>query len=228
MKHLITCLVLGIAFAAGAQGTTIQEYPWNPDWNNDNFVGSSDLTGFLSAFGSEFGNPPEPCDYDGSDFEQLMFGVYEGTIILDSIFVEYQLQDSQTYFLVGCPDPITDTVVVSNSVMLESFTFASNNTYWRSHGYDYQGNYHSFQFEWNTLDGHYKIVLYNDLVHNSGYNSDGFFGSNQSTTPEVPLPLPSNWYLNADGIHFDNVWETWHWAYYANYLHILPYWHYAE
>ena len=60
MKHLMTLMALVVAVTAGAQGTTIHEYPWNPDWNNDNYIGSQDLTGFLSAFGSEFGNPPEP------------------------------------------------------------------------------------------------------------------------------------------------------------------------
>ena len=75
MKHLITCLALGIACAADAQSTTIHESPWNPDWNNDNFIGSSDLTGFLSAFGSEFGNPPEPCNYDGTALESFIFNI---------------------------------------------------------------------------------------------------------------------------------------------------------
>ena len=49
MKHLMTLMALVVAVTAGAQGTTIHEYPWNPDWNNDNYIGSQDLTGFLSA-----------------------------------------------------------------------------------------------------------------------------------------------------------------------------------
>ena len=65
----MTLMALVVAVTAGAQGTTIHEYPWNPDWNNDNFVGSHDLLGFLSAFGSQFGNPPEPCDYDGTPWK---------------------------------------------------------------------------------------------------------------------------------------------------------------
>jgi hypothetical protein len=111
--------------------------------------------------------------------------------------------------------------------MLDWFLFESNQNRWSMNGYDYQGNYHAFRFQWDTADGLYSIGLDNYLISN-GYTDDGFFGQWQSTTPQVPLPLPSNWYLNADGIHFDNVWETWHWPYYANYLHILPYWHYAE
>ena len=126
MKHLITCLALGIACAAGAQGTTIHEYPWNPDWNNDNYVGSSDLTGFLAAYGSEFGNPPEPCDYDGTPLEEFVISVLDGTIILDSIFVEYEIEDTGTYFLQGCPETVTDTIVYSGNSMLQPYSFGEN------------------------------------------------------------------------------------------------------
>ena len=39
MKHLITCLALGIAFAAGAQ-TGLVEFPYNPDADNDDMIGT--------------------------------------------------------------------------------------------------------------------------------------------------------------------------------------------
>ncbi|MDA8606930.1 hypothetical protein N9L13_07885 [Flavobacteriales bacterium] len=53
MKHLITCLALGIAFAAGAQ-TGLVEFPYNPDANNDDVIGINDLLELLSLFGGEF------------------------------------------------------------------------------------------------------------------------------------------------------------------------------
>ena len=65
MKYLLTAIACCLAVAC-YEGTTIHEYPFNPDWNNDNFVGVIDLLALLSAFGSEFGNSPEPCDYDGT------------------------------------------------------------------------------------------------------------------------------------------------------------------
>ena len=92
----MTLMALVVAVTAGAQGTTIHEYPWNPDWNNDNYIGSQDLTGFLSAFGSEFGNPPEPCDYDGTPLEEFIWHL-RWLNILDSIFIEYELEDVSTY-----------------------------------------------------------------------------------------------------------------------------------
>ena len=97
----MTLMALAFAFTAGAQGTTIHEYPWNPDSNNDNLIGVDDLLDFLPVFGDEFGNPPEPCDYDGTPLEEFDISVLDGTIILDSIFVEYEIEDTGTYFLPG-------------------------------------------------------------------------------------------------------------------------------
>ena len=48
MKHLMTLMALVVAVTAGAQGTSIHEYPWNPDSNNDNLIGVDDLLDFLS------------------------------------------------------------------------------------------------------------------------------------------------------------------------------------
>ena len=53
MKHLITCLALGIAFAAGAQ-TGLVQFPYNPDADNDDIIGINDLLELLSLFGGEF------------------------------------------------------------------------------------------------------------------------------------------------------------------------------
>ena len=35
------------------------------------FIGVDDLLDFLPVFGDEFGNPPEPCDYDGTPLEEF-------------------------------------------------------------------------------------------------------------------------------------------------------------
>ena len=86
----MTLMALVVAVTAGAQGTTIHEYPWNPDRNNDNLIGVDDLLDFLPVFGDEFGNPPEPCDYDGTPLEELWHG-FGWDIILDSMFIEYEV-----------------------------------------------------------------------------------------------------------------------------------------
>ena len=223
MKHLMTLLALVVAVTAGAQGTTIHEYPWNPDWNNDNFVGSSDLTGFLSAFGSEFGNPPEPCDYDGSSFEEWLFSVNDGTIILDSIFVEFELEDIATYYVSGCPDPITDTLIYAEAYMLDDI-FISQDGSWAA-----WNNFCELSHYFTANSGTYNIQFINYGLDETGFHADGFFGE-WAVTTSSELPLPSSWILDYDGLDFSGA--TWStnspWMSYANYLHILPYWHYAE
>ena len=223
----MTLLALVVAVTAGAQGTTIHEYPWNPDWNNDNFVGSSDLTGFLSAFGSEFGNPPEPCDYDGTPLEDLVIGIADGSIVLDSMFIEYELEDVSTYYVLGCPDPVTDTLTFSNSVMFnDGSTFSSSE--WQVQGWDSYGSIMRFHFHYNTSSGTYWFHLRTNAIYELGFINDGFFGGYQSSTENSPIPFPEGWYLDEEGIHIESGWDEGDWPYYATYLHILPYWHYAE
>jgi len=223
MKHLMTLMALVVAVTAGAQGTTIHEYPWNPDWNNDNYIGSQDLTGFLSAFGSEFGNPPEPCDYDGSSFEEWLFGINDGTIILDSIFVEFELEDVSSYFVSGCPDPITDTLIYADAFMLENINLEADGGW--SAGNSGFSIFHYFI----TSNGTYGMVMYNNAIDSYGFSADGFFGSSYVNTSSN-LPLPSTWILDEEGIDLSEaLWNSsTPWFSYANYLHILPYWHYAE
>jgi len=227
MKHVLTLMALVVAVTAGAQGTSIHEYPWNPDSNNDNLIGVDDLLDFLPVFGDEFGNPPEPCDYDGTPLEELMAGIINGDIILDSIFVEYQLEDVSTYYIAGCPDTITDTLILSNTAMLIGFDLMANG--WAITGYDAYGVYARFGIEFNATDGLYRLLLRSDFLHSAGFLNDGYFGgSYSSNTVFEAIPFPEEWYLDEEGIHIESGWDEFDWPYYANYLHILPYWHYAE
>jgi hypothetical protein len=213
--------------ACFGQGTAIHEYPWNPDWNNDNFVGSSDLTGFLSAYGSEFGNPPEPCDYDGTPFEELVFGIADGTIVLDSVFVEFELEDTQTYFLTGCPDPVTDTLIWNNNAVLNYL--GPHGEGWHLNGVDAYGSSFDMFFGVNNSNGTYRFIYNCNAMYTFDFYGDGFFGGGyQATTQFYPLPFPNGWYFDEEGMHITEGWTPDDWPYYANYLHILPYWHYAE
>ncbi len=225
----MTLLALVVAVTAGAQGTTIYEYPWNPDWDNDNFVGSSDLTGFLSAFGSEFGNPPEPCDYDGTDLEAFVGQIFSGELVIDSIFIEYEVQDISSYFVAGCPEEQTDTLVFAESIMLSegSFNLAGGWGYECDGVSDY-GGYTTNKIFFDGSSGHYTWKISAGSLGSLGFTSDGFFGSSSAETGDVSIPFPSEWYLDEYGIHIESGWDENDWPYYANYLHILPYWHYVE
>ena len=219
-------MALVFAVTAGAQGTTIHEYPWNPDSNNDNLIGVDDLMGLLSTYGTEFGNPPEPCDYDGTPLEDLVFGIADGSIILDSLFIEYELEDVSTYYVLGCPDPVTDTLIFSNSMMLENVYFSTD--YWECYGDDSYGHYFSLGFRYNASEGIYWWEAYNPALNNLGFYHDGFYGSYNASSEQNPIPFPDSWYLDEEGIHIESGFDDNEWLYYANYLHILPYWHYAE
>ena len=109
----MTLMALVVAVTAGAQGTTIHEYPWNPDSNNDNLIGINDLLDFLPVFGDEFGNPPEPCDYDGTPLEEC-----GGKVWFDSSWIQCSFEyDLKTFdiFSLDVLSNVTDTLYFSNS-----------------------------------------------------------------------------------------------------------------
>jgi hypothetical protein len=211
-------MALVVAVNAGAQGTTIYEYPWNPDSNNDNLIGVDDLLDFLPVFGDEFGNPPEPCDYDGTPLEEFLFNSLEGTVIIDSIFVQFEIENSFEYYVIGCPDPVADTVIYSDAVTLGPMYIlnTTNSTYFGLNGSPFVFRVYAYS------NGNYSVVLTNNYVQANFDNN--VFGSSQAITGSA-LPFPENWLFDDSGLHFDD-WSGW--LSYANYIHILPYWHYAE
>ncbi|MBT5148249.1 MAG: hypothetical protein HOM41_06770 [Flavobacteriales bacterium] len=223
MRYLLTLLLAALSLNAFSQNNAIHVYPWNPDANQDNEIGMGDLLSFLSVFGNEFGLPPEPCTYDGTPLEELMTGITDGTIILDSLFIEYELEDISTFYLAGCPEPITDTLVFVNSGML--YQDLSYSEYWRAQGNDAYSKEIRFRFYFNSADGLYHVQFGSYALDNLGFTNDGYFDNMWAYTPEVSIPFPASWVMNEDGIELE--WSS-GWAIYANYLHILPYWHYAD
>lgn len=53
MKSIFSILI-GISIVTLATAQLNVEFPWNPDYDNDDFIGVTDLTALLSAFDSEF------------------------------------------------------------------------------------------------------------------------------------------------------------------------------
>lgn len=223
MKHLLALLSIITCYSViNAQNNSIEIYPWNPDANNDNVIGATDILASLGVYGNEFGTPPEPCTYDGTPLEDLIAGITDESIILDSVFVEYEIQDISTYYTVGCPDPITDTVTFAHAVMLNNFSRQDYNNQWWAHG-----DGHEFVFSWNTATGTYRFRMTAGILSSLGFTDDGFFDYYIAYTPWVSIPFPDDWTLDSDGIHLDSGWTN-DWISYANYIHILPYWHYAD
>ena len=82
MRHLLTSLALLATFAAAGQNTM----PYNPDADDDSYIGVADILGLLPLYGQQFGiDSSLTCDYDGTPFEQILGGIWDGTIIVDSV-----------------------------------------------------------------------------------------------------------------------------------------------
>jgi hypothetical protein len=232
--RILTFALCLLCFSVSAQNNSINVYPWNPDSDNDNQIGVDDLQSFLTVYGNDFGLPPEPCTYDGTELEDLLTGILSGTIILDSLFWEYELEQTLTYYIIGCPDPVTETAIFSASYMLNVVQIGTN--YWQARD---NTNSHTIMFEYTPYIGRYAFRISDwDQPQNTLF-LDGFFGGTnggQCMTSQETLPLPDWWYLDdnglhlvdEEGVHVADTWETYDWLYYANYLHILPYWHYAD
>ena len=227
MKHLTILLTMAITFTGLAQNNLIEEYPWNPDSNFDNFIGVSDLTGFLSVFGEQFGSPPQPCTYDGTAIEDLLVSVSTGGVVLDSMRIEYQVSDVVQIFLEGCPDPVSDTLVFAQSVLLANFESWDN--YWQmevQYPIASEADFFRFSYQYNPQSGYYRLEMYSQAINVLGFANDGFFSGNSSTTTGWwTLPWPSSFSYTEDGL--SAPWLD-GWGLFADHLHILPYWHYAE
>ena len=89
MKHLLTAIACFFAVSMSAQAPNPD---WNPDFNADSLIGSTDLLGLLSAFGLPFGGGPmlinkQYCsDVDTCD-------VLETTnfLVLETVIGEYNI-----------------------------------------------------------------------------------------------------------------------------------------
>ena len=236
----LTVALFFLSFSALAQNNSIHVYPWNPDSDQDNHIGVADLQSFLTVYGNDFGLPPEPCTYDGTDFEDLIFGIADGTIILDSMYIELELEQIASYYPLGCPDQVTDTVIFSNSAMLHNdcgycqcFN-TSETTHFGISGSDVYGGQVYFKLA-SVQNGYYNMKFTMPSLIQLGFLNDGFFGGTGgwggagcSVSESYTIPLPQEWIYDSLGLHI--LEEGWYqgWITYANYLHMLPYWHYAD
>lgn len=78
MKHLLTAIACCLAVAGSAQ------FPYNPDADQDNLIGTVDLLTLLPLYGSEF-NIPTPEVYQGSSLDtytQVCYAVETDTCFI--------------------------------------------------------------------------------------------------------------------------------------------------
>ena len=210
------------AFSVSAQSTA----PFNPDANNDSYVGATDMLSTLAVYGQQVGiDSSLTCDYDGTPLEDLFSGLLDGTIVLDSLFIQYHLIDSAEVFIPGCPEPFLEIFELERALMLYPETFEPFNVV-RVHNSLF-GYSHYLDLSYRQSDGRYQVRYINDEL--GPFQSDDIFGGGSCCSGHSNangyLPFPSDWSLSENGIELE--WQGTSLGY-ATYLDILPYWHYAE
>ncbi len=180
----MTLLALVVAVTAGAQHHTTV-WPYNPDVDANGNYGSNDLLGFLPLYGTQAQNAPEPCDYDGTEWEELFFGLLDGSMILDSAYFSFTATSVATYYQAGCPNSITDTVTVSDYIFFSEGNSPNLGGYW-SNG----AGPSSIAFSYDSFYNQYQLSVPTSPFI-SAYTGDGFFGgaSNFARIREYGLPL---------------------------------------
>jgi hypothetical protein len=219
MKHLLTISALLVSSLAMGQ------MPYNPDSNGDDLIGATDLISVLGLYNTLMVDSSLTCDYQGTELESWVGGLFDGTLVLDSVYVEYFYSGSVVTYLPGCPDPVLIETVLDRGYMLKNINYYDFSSYdqWRA-GSDYLGFSRAFRLRFYD-DGHYYLFLEDYEIEELtpyGYVSSWADGTNSF----VPLPFPENWTLNEDGIQVD--WTDNSWVNACEHFRLIPYWSEAE
>ena len=204
-----------------------QQMPYNPDANGDDFVGVDDVLGVLGVYDTALMQPDLECDYEGTEFEQLIIGVLEGSLVLDSVYVEYNLIDSSEMFTNGCPDPVIVETVLNRSYMV-TYSYLQNNPADNNFSFscstNYLGYFREFYVTYNFDTGRYLLFVSDEEVGElTQFGAQAywhFIGIN------VALPFPEDWVIDLDGIQID--WSPYSWIPFCQSFRLIPFWHEAE
>ena len=125
MKHLLTLLLLCVAFAAPSQELEI-DYPYNPDVDVDEQIGVTDLMGILSGFGDEFS--PQAIMVDGEELSEFLLGIQTTIVSLQNqvIALQTELAEVQSHVVIGLNDHVS-VVDSTNSVVVTGANFQITN-----------------------------------------------------------------------------------------------------
>lgn len=224
MRLLLVFLVLSTRCSIiWAQGSTQQVFPWNPDANFDNAVGASDILATLAVYGNQIISPSPGCTYEGTTIEEVLLGPVTGEVVIDSMFVAFSFESISTYYLFGCPEPITDTLTFGTSAMLTNFN--STSTFWEIDGMDPYGAQISFKIWGDASSNAYGNDIQIYALESLGFVDDGFFGSRWGGFCDTSIPFPGEWSISEGGL---NIPMCWGFSDQLTGYQIIPFWHFAE
>jgi hypothetical protein len=225
MKHVVTIALAFIFSGVCAQNSVM---PYNPDADGDALIGSQDLISFLGVYNTLMIDSSLTCDYEGTEFESWVGGLFEGTLILDSVYVEYLLIDTVSTFLPGCPDPVDIETVLERSYTTHTGFFnQSESDFWVG-GFNYLGFFRSIRLRF-TDDGRYVLLLQDEEVEELTSFSEYSYWNGlapECCGTDAILPFPENWSLDEDGIQVD--WRQYDWTHNCEHFRLIPFWHEAE
>ena len=217
MKNLLACLAVLLAFSSGAQSM-----PYNPDANNDGYIGSPDLLSLLPLFGSEIGiDSTLTCDYEGSTLDQWLGDFWSGILEIDSILVQYTVLDTASYFLPGCPDAYEEVISLERSYVCHPAVDTDEifNLHTSHLGYD-----RWVSFQWYENQGAYIIHIDDWEIEAIGLLGNvRAYATDHNNSNELYIPIPGE--LSEIGL------EMFYWNGFlsnSTFLNLIPYWHYIE
>ena len=226
MKHLTTLLTMAITLTGLAQ-----QMPYNPDANGDDFVGVDDVLGVLGVYDTALMQPDLQCDYEGTEFESFIVGLITEELILDSVYVEYLIRDTLTYFTPGCPDEIIEPIILERSYTM----FNSQGEVNQSWGAEVEVSTNYFSYHRRFSIAYYESVneFFLQIYDNEVGQLPNFPPNAQWDDPMIPgsnssllLPLPEEWSLDEDGVQID--WWISDWPTMCEHFRLIPFWHEAE
>ena len=224
MKHLTILLTMAITLTGLAQ-----QMPYNPDANGDDFVGVDDVLGVLGVYDTALMQPDLQCDYEGTELEQALVGFLEGTLVMDSVYVEYTLIDSFETFTLGCPDPVMVETVLQRSHMLPLHYLHNtpgNNQWSLECKLNHLCYIREFRFVFSFDAGTYNLHLRDYEVDELTSYANASFWHYDTEGPWLPFPLADEWNIDENGLNVG--WEPWSWAANCETLRVIPFWHEAE
>ena len=221
MKHLLTLTALLVSSLAMGQ------MPYNPDSNGDDLIGATDLISVLGLYNTLMVDSSLTCDYEGTELEDLFIGLVDATLQLDSLYVEYIVYDTVSYYTPGCPDLVFESVVLERSYTLNFFDYLVNNEGIASvHGsLNYLGYTRSFLVTYFPSNNAWSLELTDyEIQQTSTYYRTSYWYS--SGTSYQTLPFPEGWILNEDGLQVE--FRPTDWVTNCDHFRLIPYWSEVE